>query len=78
MYRFDADSWIIEALALFNTSSVTPVYYTMFTTATIVTSTVLYQGFEASPVDIVTVVFGFFVICVSLSLSLALCWSLTL
>lgn len=46
---------------------VTPVYFVLFTVSTIVSSTILYQGFKASPVDIVTVVFGFFVICVSLS-----------
>ncbi|KAF8303109.1 DUF803-domain-containing protein [Clavulina sp. PMI_390] len=50
------------ALALFNTAMVTPVYFTLFTTCTLVTSLVLYQGVKASPKQIVTVFLGFLVI----------------
>jgi hypothetical protein len=42
---------------------VTPTYYVYFTTTTIVTSTVLFQGFKGTPKDIVTVVMGFLTIC---------------
>ncbi|KAK4700914.1 magnesium transporter, partial [Phenoliferia sp. Uapishka_3] len=48
-------------------SPVTPTYYVLFTGATLVTSTILYQGFKASAVDIVTVVMGFLVICSGIS-----------
>lgn len=57
-----------EALALFNTSMVTPTYYVMFTSATIVSSVILYQGFKATAVQIVTVVFGFLVVCCGITL----------
>ncbi|KAI8328682.1 magnesium transporter NIPA-domain-containing protein [Choanephora cucurbitarum] len=55
--------YLNKALNLFNTALVTPTYYVIFTTMTIVSSIVLYQGFEASPVDIVTCVMGFLSIC---------------
>jgi hypothetical protein len=43
--------------------SVTPTYYVLFTFCTLVTSTILYQGFKASAAQIITIVFGFLVIC---------------
>jgi len=51
------------ALALFNTAMVTPTYYVLFTFCTLVTSVILYEGLKASAVQILTVVFGFLVIC---------------
>ncbi|KAJ1970872.1 hypothetical protein H4R35_005605 [Dimargaris xerosporica] len=52
-----------KALNLFCAAEVTPVYYVLFTTATIVSSAILFQGFDASAIAIVTVVMGFLVIC---------------
>lgn len=42
---------------------VTPTYYVYFTSTTIITSAVLFQGFKGSASSIVTVVMGFLVIC---------------
>lgn len=42
---------------------VTPTYYVYFTSTTIITSAVLFQGFKGSVSSIVTVVLGFLVIC---------------
>ena len=42
---------------------VTPTYYVYFTSATIVTSAILFQGFNGTPTSIITVVMGFLVIC---------------
>jgi hypothetical protein len=42
---------------------VTPTYYVLFTSATIVTSAVLFQGFKGTPLQIVTVIMGFLQIC---------------
>ena len=55
--------FIQKALNIFNAALVTPTYYVFFTSATIVTSAVLFQGFEGSVASIITVVLGFFVIC---------------
>ncbi|KAL2044095.1 hypothetical protein ABVK25_012471 [Lepraria finkii] len=52
-----------KALNLFNAALVTPTYYVYFTSATIVTSAILFQGFKGTPTSIITVVLGFFVIC---------------
>ncbi|QIW98879.1 hypothetical protein AMS68_004397 [Peltaster fructicola] len=52
-----------KALNLFNAAMVTPTYYVYFTSATIVTSAVLFQGFKGTAVSITTVVMGFLVIC---------------
>jgi len=52
-----------KALNLFNAALVTPTYYVMFTSATIVTSAVLFQGFKGSGVQIATVIMGFLQIC---------------
>lgn len=60
--------YLNKALNLFNTALVTPTYYVIFTTLTIVSSIVLYQGFDASPVDIATCVLGFLSICSGVAL----------
>ncbi|KAI9496416.1 magnesium transporter NIPA-domain-containing protein [Zychaea mexicana] len=60
--------YLNKALNLFNTSLVTPTYYVLFTTLTIVSSIVLYRRFDATPVEIVTVVQGFFCICSGVAL----------
>lgn len=52
-----------KALNLFNAAMVTPTYYVYFTSTTIITSAVLFQGFKAPAKDLVTIVMGFLVIC---------------
>lgn len=52
-----------KALNLFNAAIVTPTYYVYFTSTTIITSTVLFQGFKGTPTSIVTVIMGFLTIC---------------
>lgn len=52
-----------KALNLFNAALVTPTYYVFFTSATIVTSAVLFQGFKGTPLQILTVIMGFLQIC---------------
>ncbi|KAH9841324.1 Magnesium transporter NIPA [Teratosphaeria destructans] len=52
-----------KALNLFNAALVTPTYYVYFTTSTIVTSAVLFQGFHGTVTQIVDVVLGFLTIC---------------
>ncbi|KAG0268647.1 hypothetical protein DFQ27_006149 [Actinomortierella ambigua] len=61
-------NYLNKALNLFNTSMVTPIYYVLFTSATIVASIILFQGFSASLGSIVTVVMGFLVICAGIVL----------
>ncbi|KAI7902499.1 magnesium transporter NIPA-domain-containing protein [Cokeromyces recurvatus] len=60
--------YLNKALNIFNTALVTPTYYVIFTTLTIVSSIVFYRGFDASPVNVVTCVFGFFIICSGVAL----------
>jgi hypothetical protein len=48
---------------LFNAAMVTPTYYVYFTSTTIITSSVLFQGFKGTVSSIVTVVMGFLTIC---------------
>ncbi|KAI0021246.1 magnesium transporter NIPA-domain-containing protein [Xylariomycetidae sp. FL0641] len=52
-----------KALNLFNAAMVTPTYYVYFTSTTIITSAVLFQGFKGTAEQIVTVVMGFLTIC---------------
>ena len=59
---FTADSYQ-KALNLYNAALVTPTYYVYFTSATIVSSAVLAQGFKGTPIQILTVVMGFLQIC---------------
>ncbi|KAH9895181.1 magnesium transporter NIPA-domain-containing protein [Cubamyces lactineus] len=56
------------ALALFNTAMVTPTYYVIFTFFSMVTTIVLFQGLKAQPTQIVTLVMGFLVICVGITI----------
>lgn len=58
-----ADDEKQKALNLFNAALVTPTYYVFFTSATIVTSAILFQGFKGTPTSIITVVLGFLQIC---------------
>jgi hypothetical protein len=58
----DADA-AQKALNLFNAALVTPTYYVFFTSATIVTSAILFQGFKGSGMQIATVILGFSQIC---------------
>jgi len=50
-------------LNLYNAALVTPTYYVYFTSATIVSSAVLFRGFKGTPIQILTVVLGFLQIC---------------
>ncbi|KAK4210171.1 DUF803-domain-containing protein [Rhypophila decipiens] len=55
--------YLNKALNLFNAAMVTPTYYVYFTTTTIITSAVLFQGFKGTAMSISTVVMGFLTIC---------------
>ncbi|KAL1967819.1 hypothetical protein VTN77DRAFT_2508 [Rasamsonia byssochlamydoides] len=55
--------YLNKALNIFNAALVTPTYYVFFTSATIVTSAILFQGFAGSVMAIVTMILGFFQIC---------------
>lgn len=61
-------NYLNKALELFNTAMVTPTYYVMFTFSTLVTSIILFQGLKSPILDIVTLVLGFLVICVGITL----------
>ncbi|KAK3318939.1 magnesium transporter NIPA-domain-containing protein [Apodospora peruviana] len=52
-----------KALNLFNAAMVTPTYYVYFTSTTIITSAILFQGFKGTALSIITVVMGFLTIC---------------
>lgn len=60
--------YLNKALELFNTAMVTPTYYVLFTFCTLVSSIVLFQGLDASPIAIVTIVLGFLTICSGITL----------
>ncbi|KAI8064459.1 magnesium transporter NIPA-domain-containing protein [Gongronella butleri] len=60
--------YLNKALNIYNTALVTPTYYVVFTTFTIVSSVVLFQGFKASVTDIVSCVLGFTCICSGVTL----------
>ncbi len=47
---------------------VTPTYYVYFTSTTIITSAILFQGFKAPGKDLATIVMGFLVICSGVAL----------
>ncbi|KAF5023704.1 hypothetical protein F66182_4270 [Fusarium sp. NRRL 66182] len=55
--------YLNKALNLYNAALVTPTYYVYFTSTTIITSAILFQGFKGTPQSIVTVVLGFLTIC---------------
>ncbi len=52
-----------KALNIFNAALVTPTYYVAFTSATIITSAILFRGFKGTPTQIITVVMSFLTIC---------------
>ncbi|EMD33766.1 hypothetical protein CERSUDRAFT_117855 [Gelatoporia subvermispora B] len=56
------------ALALFNTAMVTPTYYVIFTFFSMLTTIVLFQGLKAPAMQIITIVMGFFVICLGITI----------
>lgn len=64
----DRINYLNKALELFNTSMVVPVYFCYFTSATMVTSFILYKGLKAPAVDLVTMVLGFLVTCLGITL----------
>jgi hypothetical protein len=47
---------------------VVPVYFCFFSSATLITSFILFQGLKASAVDLITMVLGFLVICLGITL----------
>ncbi|KAI0161019.1 DUF803-domain-containing protein [Hypoxylon sp. FL1284] len=55
--------YLNKALNLYNAAMVTPTYYVYFTSTTIISSAVLFQGFKGTAMEIVTVVMGFLTIC---------------
>ncbi|KAL7269342.1 hypothetical protein RUND412_007997 [Rhizina undulata] len=55
--------YLNKALNIFNAALVTPTYYVCFTSSTIITSAVLFQGFKGTASSIATVVMGFLQIC---------------
>ncbi|KAJ4303268.1 hypothetical protein N0V90_002161 [Kalmusia sp. IMI 367209] len=55
--------YLNKALNLFNAALVTPTYYVFFTSATIVTSAILFQGFKGTATSITTIIMGFLQIC---------------
>ncbi|SNX83072.1 uncharacterized protein MEPE_01778 [Melanopsichium pennsylvanicum] len=61
-------NYLNKALELFNTATVTPTYYVIFTGATLLTSIILQQGLNATVIDIITLVMGFLVICAGIVL----------
>lgn len=61
-------NYLNKALELFNTSMVVPVYFCYFTSATMVTSFILYRGLKASAVSLVTMILGFLVTCLGITL----------
>ncbi|KIR31612.1 hypothetical protein I352_05946 [Cryptococcus deuterogattii MMRL2647] len=61
-------NYLNKALELFNTSMVVPVYFCFFTSATLITSFILYKGLKASAVTLITMVLGFLVTCLGITL----------
>ncbi|KAM0321910.1 hypothetical protein ACHAQA_009807 [Verticillium albo-atrum] len=55
--------YLNKALNIYNAALVTPTYYVYFTSTTIITSAVLFQGFKGNANQIVSVVMGFLTIC---------------
>ncbi|KAF8843059.1 DUF803-domain-containing protein [Paxillus ammoniavirescens] len=56
------------ALALFNTGSLTPTYYVLFSFCSMVTTIVLFQGLSAPVSQILTLVLAFMTICVGITI----------
>jgi hypothetical protein len=61
-------NYLNKALELFNAAMVVPVYFVTFTSATLITSFILYQGLKASAITLITMVLGFLVICLGITL----------
>ncbi|WRT70009.1 uncharacterized protein IL334_007002 [Kwoniella shivajii] len=61
-------NYLNKALELFNTSMVVPVYFCFFSSATLITSFILYKGLKASAVTLITMVLGFLVTCLGITL----------
>lgn len=55
--------YLNKALNIYNAALVTPTYYVFFTSATIVTSAILFRGFKGTGSEIATIVLGFLQIC---------------
>lgn len=55
-------NYLNKALNLFNTSVVTPTYFTFFTSMTLISSAVLFQGLNGTGTQIATIVMGFLTI----------------
>jgi drug/metabolite transporter (DMT)-like permease len=55
--------YLNKALNLYNAALVTPTYYVFFTSSTIVTSAILFQGFKGTAIAIATIIMGFLQIC---------------
>ncbi|KAJ5888780.1 hypothetical protein N7495_008821 [Penicillium taxi] len=55
--------YLNKALNIFNAALVTPTYYVLFTSATIITSAILFRGFKGTAIEITTVIMGFLQIC---------------
>jgi hypothetical protein len=51
-----------------STSMVVPVYFCFFSSATLITSFILYQGLKASAVALITMVLGFLTTCLGITL----------
>ncbi|KAK0462546.1 magnesium transporter NIPA-domain-containing protein [Desarmillaria tabescens] len=60
--------YLNKALALFNTAMVTPTYYVIFTFFSMVTTVVLFKGLDSSASEIITIVMGFLVICIGITI----------
>lgn len=65
MFRIN---YLNKALELFNTSMVVPVYFCYFTSTTMITSFILYRGLKASAATLITMVLGFLVTCLGITL----------
>ncbi|EKD04760.1 hypothetical protein A1Q2_00990 [Trichosporon asahii var. asahii CBS 8904] len=61
-------NYLNKALELFNTSMVVPVYFCYFTSATMITSFILYRGLKASAPTLITMVLGFLVTCFGITI----------
>lgn len=61
-------NYLNKALELFNTSMVVPVYFCYFTSATMITSFILYRGLKAPATTLITMVLGFLVTCLGITL----------
>lgn len=58
----------LTRLTACSTSMVVPVYFCFFTSATLITSFILYKGLKASAVTLITMVLGFLVTCLGITL----------